>query len=363
MEVDMNQENKSALLKKNQQLIDMVIERVKRDFVEDIAIVGLTGSFSTGDFHEKSDLDLIIINNTDRGWEISSCFILGDVGYDIYCTPWETRIKDQSLLASDHAGCLLDMEILYCGKEAYMERLEAYRENARKLLAEPIGRGNLERAAKVLDRAKVSYAEMMTADHIGKKKLTTSQMVLQLINGLVQMNNTYIKGGTIRYVSELKKLKYVPDKFNDLYEKLIMADDEITIEASALKLLKCVVAYYKQLWDQFVETESPSYDNLEGSYEELWCNCKNKVLRTTQVNDLSYTYHVARDAQLFFDEMREMFGTVEVDLMTDFRADNPEALNQSFLEAMALYKKEYDQVGREILKFNDFESLYKHFMA
>jgi hypothetical protein len=50
----------------------MVIERAKRDFPDDIAIIGLTGSFSTGDFHEKSDLDLININNTDRGWGISS---------------------------------------------------------------------------------------------------------------------------------------------------------------------------------------------------------------------------------------------------------------------------------------------------
>jgi hypothetical protein len=47
---------KKALLDKNQKLINMVIERAKRDFPEDIALIGLTGSFSTGDFHEKSDL-------------------------------------------------------------------------------------------------------------------------------------------------------------------------------------------------------------------------------------------------------------------------------------------------------------------
>ncbi|MCL2593553.1 MAG: nucleotidyltransferase domain-containing protein, partial [Defluviitaleaceae bacterium] len=65
--------DKNKLLDKNQKLIDMVIERVKRDFKDDIAIIGLTGSFATGDFNEKSDLDLIIINNTRRGFEISYC--------------------------------------------------------------------------------------------------------------------------------------------------------------------------------------------------------------------------------------------------------------------------------------------------
>jgi len=59
----MNEAMKQLLLSKNEKIINMVIERAKRDFLDDIAIIGLSGSFSTGDFHEKSDLDLIIINN------------------------------------------------------------------------------------------------------------------------------------------------------------------------------------------------------------------------------------------------------------------------------------------------------------
>ena len=62
----MDEITKQQLFDKNNSLINMVIQRAKRDFPEDIAIIGLTGSFSTGDYHEKSDLDLIIINNTDR---------------------------------------------------------------------------------------------------------------------------------------------------------------------------------------------------------------------------------------------------------------------------------------------------------
>ncbi|WP_039789782.1 nucleotidyltransferase domain-containing protein, partial [Paenibacillus riograndensis] len=103
----MDEHTKHKLLEKNERLINMVIERVKRDFPEDIAIIALSGSFVTGDFHEKSDLDLIIINNTDRGWEISSCFILEDVGYDLYCTPWNTRIEQQANLESPMVSSLI----------------------------------------------------------------------------------------------------------------------------------------------------------------------------------------------------------------------------------------------------------------
>ncbi|WP_246354524.1 nucleotidyltransferase domain-containing protein [Paenibacillus phytohabitans] len=73
----MNEADQQELFLKNEKLINMVIERAKQDYPEEIAMIGLTGSFRTGDFHDKSDLDLIIINNNHQGWGISSCFILG----------------------------------------------------------------------------------------------------------------------------------------------------------------------------------------------------------------------------------------------------------------------------------------------
>ena len=75
----MDELKKQELFEKNDKIANMVIERAKRDFLDDIAIIGLSGSFQTDDFHENSDLDLIIINNTPKGWEISDCFILGNV--------------------------------------------------------------------------------------------------------------------------------------------------------------------------------------------------------------------------------------------------------------------------------------------
>lgn len=52
----MDADIRQKILNKNDKLISMVIERAKRDFPDDIAIIGLTGSFSTGDFHEKAIL-------------------------------------------------------------------------------------------------------------------------------------------------------------------------------------------------------------------------------------------------------------------------------------------------------------------
>ena len=78
----MDENTKQRLLNKNKCIIDMVIARAKRDFPDDIAVIGLTGSFSTGDFHEKSDLDLIIMGHPAFPWVTTRCCGLVFSGYE-----------------------------------------------------------------------------------------------------------------------------------------------------------------------------------------------------------------------------------------------------------------------------------------
>ena len=75
-----------------------VIKKANSICPESIALIGVYGSFYTGDIHDKSDLDLCIVINDDEGWKLSSCFILDDVAFDIYCTPWDVQmcIRDSS---------------------------------------------------------------------------------------------------------------------------------------------------------------------------------------------------------------------------------------------------------------------------
>lgn len=212
----MNEIIKKKLLDKNELLINMVIERARRDFLDDIAIIGLTGSFSTGDFHEKSDLDLIIINNTERGWGISDCFILDDVGYDIYCTPWDTRIYEQSILERPDVACLIDLKVLYYAKHEDLEKLNDFRQKALDALAEPIGEACLYRAKKWIDLAKQAYCDTMLGDNIGSVRYASAGVLYHLVNALVSMNNTYIKRGIKRYLEEICSYRYVPDDLESL---------------------------------------------------------------------------------------------------------------------------------------------------
>lgn len=353
---------REEILYKNDKLIRMVIERAKRDFPEDIAIIGLTGSFSTGDFYEKSDLDLIIINNTAQGWGISSCFILEDVGYDIYCTPWETRINDQANLDNPMISCLVDLQILYCAKPEYMEKFNSYRQRALDELAKPIGRECISRAKKYIDKAKLEYANTLLSEDIGAVRYASSELSYDLLNALTNLNNTYFKRGLKRYLEEISSYRYVPDDFEMNYMVVINAKTINEIRSASHIILRSVIDLYQRMYTDFVIQPVPTYDNLNGTYEELWCNSRNKIIASVELQDKFYAYHVAMSTQGFLDEMTEMIGTKKFDIMQYFDSDHLQLFKEKSLQVMDEYLEEYNRVGRKAKRYDTFEQLYKEFM-
>ncbi|MFS0855806.1 nucleotidyltransferase domain-containing protein [Paenibacillus taichungensis] len=358
----MNEIMKKKLLGKNELLINMVIERAKRDFLDDIAIIGLTGSFSTGDFHEKSDLDLIIINNTEKGWEISDCFILDDVGYDIYCTPWDSRIQEQSTLESPNVSSLTELKILYYAKPEDLEKLSDFRQKALDALASPIGEACLNRAKKWIDLAKQAYSDTMLGEDIGSVRHASADVLYNLVNALVSMNNTCIKRGIKRYLEEIRSFRYVPDDLESLYMSIIEAHTIEDIRIASFKMLNSVTRLHSTMCDNFIVKPAPNFDNLRGTYEELWCNYYNKILNSVITNDASYVFLSAFGAQGYFDEMAVEKGTKKFDLMQYFDASDLPVMEEKFLEVMDEYLDEYDKVGREVKRFTTFEQLHDYYM-
>lgn len=358
----MEDRKRQKLLARNEQLIRMVIERAQRDFPEDIAIIGLTGSFSTGDYHCTSDLDLIIINNTDRGWGISSCFILDDIGYDIYCTPWETRIEDQANLESPMIAGLVDLQILYCAASEYMDKFNSYKHKALDALAKPVGADCIGRASRHIDGAKQEYTNMLLSENIGIVRYASCELVSNLVTALTNLNNTYLKRGLKRVLEEIRTYRHVPEDFEQKYMAVIDARTIDEIRYASFTLLASITGLYAEMYREYVVQPVPDYHNLAGSYEELWCNCRNKIIDSVERGDKSYAYHAAMSAQSFLNEMTACKGTPVIDLLQYFDAEHLEAFKERFLQAMDMYLEEYNKAGRTVARYDTFEQLYEHFM-
>ncbi len=359
----MNEAERRALLEKNKKLIDMVIERAKRDYPDEVALIGLTGSFLTGDYHAHSDLDLIIVTNSDRPWGMARTFLLGEVGYDIYMTPWSPRIEAESRLESPMVALLLDMKVLYCAKPEYLERLERNQARAREELNQPIGPACLMRARKWIDDMKRDYATACIEEEIGPVRYGAGGVLYGAINALTQLNNTYLRYGIRRHRETVAAYEHLPDGFLKDHDALIAALTVPELRAASLRLLKGVEALWRVMDAELGVHPAPTYDNLAGTYEELWSNCRNKVIDAALQNDPAYLFHAALSAQSFLDAMHEeACGTPKFDLMAHFDAGNLTAFRDAFLAAMDDYAAEYEKVGRAIARYDTFEELYKTYM-
>ncbi|MCL2571162.1 MAG: nucleotidyltransferase domain-containing protein [Defluviitaleaceae bacterium] len=357
----MDAELKKQLAEKNQNLIDMVIQKAKRDFPEDIALIGLTGSFATNDFHEKSDLDLIIVNNTSEGWGIGHCFILEDVGYDIYCTPWD-NLEKKAELDCVGVSSLTDLKVLYYAKPEYLERFNALKEKAIEKLSQGINKDSIKRADKHINKAKEEYADMYLSQDLGAVRYASGGLLYHVINGIVSLNNTCFKRGVKRYLEELLSYKYLPQDFECLYASIIDAKSIDTIREASSLMLKAVIALRDRLYEEYAKKPIPTHDNLKGWYEECWCNNRNKMIASVKAKDSSYSFWAAVGAQNYFDEMTERLGTKKHDLMQYFDSDNLDKIRNEFMLIMDDYLREYEKVGLLVKHYHDFESLYKSYM-
>ena len=154
----------------------------------------------------------------------------------------------------------------------------------------------------------------------------------------------------------------MPDRFLEKYMAIINGKTVDELRGASIDLLRVIDNLYDKMWAEFVTQKTPTYDNLAGTYEELWCNCRNKVIVSSDSKDKSYAFHAALGAQSYLDEMAAHVGTPKFDLMQYFDSDNLQAFKIAFLQAMDEYLAEYDKVGRKVERFDTFELLYAKYM-
>ena len=63
----------------NKTIIDAIIKKAEALCPDSLALIGIYGSVATGDEHEKSNLDLMILINDNNGQVLADGFILDDI--------------------------------------------------------------------------------------------------------------------------------------------------------------------------------------------------------------------------------------------------------------------------------------------
>ena len=343
---------------RNQKIIDAIIEKEKTLCPGAVALIGIYGSFQTGDIHPLSDLDLLILINDDRGWQLGKTFIQDDlgVGHDIYCTNWEGLMQD-ARYEHPHIGKLMDSRIVYCTDEAYRAELEKLRDDVRKTLAEPFGEADCEKAEKELKEAQCCFAEAMTGEDLAEVRRRAGGVIYYAENAVALLNKTYFRLGVKRRYEELNAMGKKPENLCGMIEDILAAETADSVKERLTLLMKELTACFRQARQSLQPEKKPACaETLSGTYEEMFSNWHGKMALAAETGDR----HLAFMSMESLNEMlADISNAVEIGTYDVLRAYDPNDLKKTaegFDKILLQYLREYEKAGMKAEHYADIDA-------
>ena len=355
----------TALEERNQKIIDAVLKKEKELCPGAVALVGIYGSFQTGDIHPLSDLDLLILINDERGWQLGTTFIEEDpgVGHDIYCTSWES-LREDARYEEPHISKLMDAEIIYCADEKYREELEELRAGVRKILEAPFSEEDLEKAENALKQVQCLYAEAMTAEEFCEVRGYAGGVIYFAENALALLNKTYFRRGVRRRYEELNAMEKRPENLCGLIEGILTADTSDTLkERLTLFVHDLTACFHKEREALQPVKKTANADDLKGTYEEMFSNWHGKMQQAAETGDR----HLAFMSLISFSQMLAGIGN-ELDIGTYdvMSVYDPEDLKRTaagFDEILKAYLGEYQKAGLKPEQYADIDAFMQAYLS
>lgn len=338
----------------NQKIIDAVIEKAEKICPDSLALIGIYGSVATGDEYAKSDLDLLILIQDDKGWQLGTGFILDDstIGYDIYCTNWD-GLKFDSQCHHAQLAKLMDSKIVFIkNREAYDE-LCKLREQTKLFLASD---ERLQRVYELVEKAKVSYANANLHETLGKVRLDVFGVMYYLMDALMIFHKRYFKRGTKRMFDELSTLPVEP-MFIENIRKIVVSTD-----ISQLRdLSKSLVLYVESHIRQENDKKEPSQD-LRGTYEEIYSNWRNKVEEAAELNNAFASFMNLCNLNYMFDGISSEFEIGDFNIMEEYNPHCLEANVELFDKCLQKYGEVYKSAGIEVKHFSNVDEFVSDYL-
>ena len=343
---------------RNQKFIDAVLEKEKAVCPGAIALIGIYGSILTGDVHPLSDLDLLILINDDRGWQLGKAFLQEDlgVGHDIYCTSWDMLRRD-ARYEHPHLSKLMDSRIVYCADEGYRQELLALRRQVRELLEAPFSEADLQRAENELKEAWLCYADAMTAEELWDVRRSAGNVIYHSENAVALLNKTYFRRGVRRQYEELSAMEKRPENLCELIEAVVSAADADSLKERLTLLMKEMKACFRKIGEKLRPERKPaSAEALSGTWEEMFSNWHGKMVLAAECGDrhLAFMSLSALNEMLF-----DLSSELDIPAYQALGAYDPGDLRRTaagFEAVLGEYRREYEKASLWPERYADIDS-------
>ena len=343
---------------RNQRIIDAVLKKEKALCPGAVALIGIYGSFQTGDIHPLSDLDLLILINDERAWQLGTVFIQEDlgIGHDIYCTDWESLRRDAAY-EDPNIAKLMDARIVYCADEKYRSELEALRGQVRQKLAEPFSEADYLKAEGILKDALHCYGLAMIGDDLTEVRKQAGGVLYFAENAVAMLNKCYFGKGVRRRYEELDAMTKRPERLCEMIEGIVLAGTVPVLKERLTLLVKeLTLCFERERQTVRPEMKPADGESLRGTYEEMFSNWHGKMQIGAETGDR----HLAFMSLVSLDEMlSDIRSGVDIGPLNAVSVYDPEDLEKTargFDGILRAYLREYKRAGMRAAVYPDIEA-------
>ncbi len=354
-----------SLEQRNQSLISAVIEKARRVCPDSLAMIGVYGSFQTGDTHPKSDLDLMILINDEKGFQLSRAFIQDDlgVGHDLYCTTWES-LREDAAYPDPHIKKLMDAEIVYCADERYLDELELLRAKARAILEAPFSLDDYRKAEEQFKEARVCYADAMTKDGLPGIRYSAGGFLYYIENAYAMLNKRYFQYGVKRRLEELSAMPKRPDGLIEMIEAVAEANTPDALKAALTELTRESKACFMKAKEALLSEMPPADgDALRGTYEEMVSNWGGKMALAAEAGDRHLALNSLASFQSMLDDLREDAGIAALNALSAYDPEDLKKTDENFRKMLDNYLDEYRRAGLRPVRYPDVETFIAAYLG
>ena len=305
-------------------LTQWVINRIKRDYPDDVALlIGVEHKSTDGSGHGEC-FDCYV-SATERGTALGREIKIGGVNHDLFDCGWE-RLERMANLRDGAAFLVIDGEILYSRCDEDTARFEALRQQQKNNLADP--KFVYRRALELLDDAMNLYRNMMFEERPHQVRLAAGYIHHYLLTAMLFLNGTYWRADWHGESTQLARCKNRPEQFDAYYRALL--------GAKSAGELKSIAHLMIQATRNFIAARKPvaekdefrtDYKDLVEVYSELSLTWR-RLRISCERGDADAAFV---DACMLQNECNAFFsgeyGLPEMDVLSVFDCDNLAALS------------------------------------
>lgn len=351
------------LEERNQKVIEAVIKKANTACPGALALIGINGSFMTGDYYEKSDLDLLIVIHDDRGWQLGCTFIQDDlqVGHDIYCVTWE-ELENHARYEHPNISKLMDAKIVYCADAKDRERLDKLREKAKDILEGAFSEDDYAKAEKLLKEAEHCYTLAMISEQRADVLEGAGGAIYYIENAVAMLNKQYFHYGVKRAYEELSAMENRPEKLCDMIDDIISAKSITDVQKYLTALMKATRAVFGKVKATFtVRKKTPDEETISGTYEEMYSNWRNKMHAAAKAGNRHLAFMSLISANAMFSEIDSEVDIDRYNVLEGFDAQDLHRTAEAYDNIINDYLKEYRKAGIEVKHYSDVDAFAREY--